>query len=492
MGGKPYPELKNLSRLPAFEDAMQKKRNIPLLGLCPIGKFVFSHEDAMRQKSLLVEYLNQNSTNYIAIDDVLPDGIVRDQSHVRPVVEHFRRQGIDALFLPHCNFGTEGAAAMIAKQCGVPVLLWAPLDEAPLPDGTRLRDSLCGTLATSGVLRTLRVPFSYIPTCRVDDPEFRIGFDRFIRAMRVVKSLGSMRIGQIGQRIDFFWSTIIDEADLLQRFGIQVLPIDMVEIIGKIKQRTEQNRAAYVEELRDFQQWIDFKHFRGEDEILYNFAFRDIGRELAEQYELDGFCMQSFNSIPQELGSFLSFGDCLLGDEGYPVAPESDLLAAVSSIMLEAARASDTPSFVPDMTIRHPDNPNAVLLWHFGAPLSLRADAASVKVDLPWILKSLPTGLVHFKLKDGPLTVCRFAGSSGEYRFGCGEGHSVDGPYTQEFYTWCAVDDWPTWERQLIEGPYIHHCSCVHEHCADVFEEAARFMPGLKVERFGLASLRAV
>ena len=38
-----------------------------------------------------------------------------------------------------------------------------------------------------------------------------------------------MKIGQIGQRIDFFWSTITNEADLLQRFGIQVLPIDLVD-----------------------------------------------------------------------------------------------------------------------------------------------------------------------------------------------------------------------------------------------------------------------
>ncbi|MEA1952038.1 MAG: hypothetical protein U9N87_11675 [Planctomycetota bacterium] len=464
---------------------MPRTDKSPLLGLCPIGKFVFSHEDAMRQKSLLVEELKRVGTNYVDIDELLPDGMVRDQSHVGTVVEHFRRQGIDALFIPHCNFGTEGAAAMIARHCGVPTLLWAPLDEGPLADGSRLRDSLCGTLATSGVLKTLRVPFSYIPTCRVDDPEFGQGFDRFMRAARVVKSLKTMRIGQIGQRIDFFWTTIIDEADLLQRFGVQMLPIDMVEVISKIRRRTEENRAAYVEELRGFEKWIDFNHFPDEDQILHNLAFRDIALDLAEEYDLDGLCLQSFNSVPEELGAFLSFGCGLIGDRGITVAPESDLLGAVSSILLEAARASETPSFLPDITIRHPDNPNAVLLWHGDAPLSLRAADAHVKIDLPWILKDLSTGLVHFKLKGGPLTICRFAGSSGEYRLGVGEGRAVEGPYTQEFYTWCEVDDWPTWERQLIEGPYIHHCSCVHEHCADVFEEAARFMPELRVERFG-------
>ena len=464
---------------------MPKKDNRALIGLCPIGKFVFSHKDAMRQKAFIIEHLDRNGVNYVGIDEVVPDGMVRDQAHVGPVVEYFRRRGIDALFMPHCNFGTEGAAAMIAKQCGVPLLLWAPLDEAPLPDGTRLRDSFCGTLATSGVLRTLRIPFSYIPTCRVGDAEFSTGFDRFVRAARVVKTLKSMRIGQIGQRIDFFWSTIVDEADLLRRFGIQVLPIDLVEVISEIKQRTERNRAEYREELKEFQKWIDFNHFRDEDEILNNFAFRDVALELAARHELDGFCVQTFNSIPQELGAFLQFGCSLVSDEGHPVAPESDLLGAVSSILLEAARAGDSRSFLPDITIRHPENPNAVLLWHADAPLSLRADDAYVKVDLPWILKGQPTGLVHFKLKDGPITLCRFAGSSGEYRLGCGEGRSAEGPYTQEFYTWLEVDDWPTWEKQLVNGPYIHHCSCVHERCADVFQEAGRFIPELTVERFG-------
>ena len=465
---------------------MRPSRRRVLLGLCPIGKFVFSHQDAMRQKARLVEQLRQWEVDYVDLEEVIPDGMIRDQSHVAAAVAHFQSRRIDALFLPHCNFGTEGAAAMIARQCGVPTLLWAPRDEAPLPDGTRLRDSLCGTLATSGVLHALRVPFSYINNCRVDEPEFQRGFDRFLRAVRVVKTLRTMRIGQIGQRIDFFWSTIFDEAALLRRFGVQILPLDLVDAIRQIRERVEHRRTEYEEELRGFEQWIDFNHFPDRETILGNLALRDLALEWAEEYDLDGFCLQGFNSVPRELGAFLQFGCCLIAEAGRPIAPESDVLGAVSSILLEAATATGTQSFLPDITIRHPDNPNAVLLWHADAPLSLRDGGAHVKVDLPWILRGQPTGLVHFKLREGPVTLCRFAGDGEEYRLGFGEGETVDGPYTQEFYTWLEVDDWPHWERQLIEGPYIHHCSCVHERCAEVFEEAARFVPELYFERFGL------
>jgi len=68
---------------------------------------------------------------------------------------------------------------------------------------------------------------------------------------------------------------------------------------------------------------------------------------------------------------------------------------------------------------------------------------------------------------------------------GFGEGKTVPGLYTQEFYAYLEVNNWPRWEEQIIRGPYIHHCSCVYGHCADVLEEAGRFLPGLTLEKFG-------
>ena len=108
----------------------------------------------------------------------------------------------------------------------------------------------------------LRVPFSYINNCRIDDPEFELALPLRAR-VRVVKTLKTMKIGQIGQRIDFFWSTIIAEAELLERFGIQVLPIDLVDTLRSVRRRTEDHRAAYRCELAEFQRWVSFNHYTG-------------------------------------------------------------------------------------------------------------------------------------------------------------------------------------------------------------------------------------
>ena len=81
--------------------------------------------------------------------------------------------------------------------------------------------------------------------------------------------------------------------------------------------------------------------------------------------------------------------------------------------------------------------------------------------------------------------MARFDGDSGGYRLGFGEGKTVTGPFTRDYYTYLEVDDWPLWEEQIVRGPYIHHCSCVYDHCAGILEEACRFVPGLIPERFG-------
>jgi len=46
------------------------------------------------------------------------------------------------------------------------------------------------------------------------------------------------------------------------------------------------------------------------------------------------------------------------------------------------------------------------------------------------------------------------------------------------------VDDWPTWERKLMEGPYIHHVSAIYAHCAGALVEACKYIPGLCAQRF--------
>ena len=452
------------------------------LGFCPISKFVFSHDDALRQKEAIRRRLDAWGVEYSDLEGVLPDGLVRDQKHVDPVVAHFRSREIDALFMPHCNFGTEGAVGMIAKELGVPVALWAPRDEAPGADGSRLRDSLCGMFASSKVLRKLGVRFTYLENCGVDDPRFERGMRVFFGAARMAKAMRSMRVGLVGGRIDFFWTTIVNESELLERFGIEVLPVDMVEFLDRVKARAADNEGSYSSELEGIE-WLRAEAVeRGA--LLQSLSLRDELLELARAEGLDAIALQSFNSLQEVLGPGTGLGTGLC-QETLPVAAESDIHGAVSSVLLRAAAETTLPVFFPEFTIRHPTNDQAVLLWHAEAPPSLRhPECQTVEIRPPWILEGLPPSSLQFRLRDGALTVLRFDGDRGDYRIGYGQGQTVEGPPTREFYAWMEVEDWPAWERTLMYGPYIHHCSAVYEHCAPIIAEGCRYIPEVRGERF--------
>ena len=451
----------------------------PLLGLCPIGKFVFSNEDAIHYKKLLQSKLTEWGVAYVDLEGVLEDGLVKDQSHVDAAVEHFRSAGIDCLFMPHCNFGTEGAVGMIAKKLAVPTLLWGPRDEAPLADGTRLRDTMCGLFASSKVLSKVGVPFTYIENCRIDDEPLQKGVDTFLRAVNVANALRKgIRIGLIGQRIDFFWTTIVNESELLQRFNVEVLPFDMVDFIRDAKQRASKDRDQYQSEVRDLRSRYEVVGL-GDDEFINVLAVRDQMLALAAEHALEGIAFQTFMSIIDAMGAYCIFAESAVAEK-YAFALESDIHGVISGVLLRRANFNRDPVYLAEFTTRHPQNDNAVLIWHAGAPVSMAHPDEKVKLGYHWILPSPLSGMLHFRMKDGPLTVIRFDGDFGDYKLAIGEGHTVDGPRTLNNYVWMQVDDWLHWERTLIEGPFIHHCGMAYGYYADALVEACRYIPGLE------------
>jgi L-fucose isomerase-like protein len=457
-----------------------------LLGVAPIGKFVFSHEAALRVKCRLQEQLTSWGIRYVDLEGILPDGLVREQAHVDKVVTHFRRQGITALFLPHGNFGTEGAAGMIAKQMNVPTLLWGPRDPAPEPDGRRAQDLLCGLLASSKVLHKLGVPFTYIENCHQEDDLLHQGIMDFLRSADVANALrGGLRIGHIGQRIDFFWTTIINESELLERFGIEILPIDMVAFIRNACERAVSQAAVYREEIAKLHAQMVITAL-DDDTLARILGVRDQILALVSDLGLDAIALQDFNSLVNEIGAYCILANSMVS-ETVPFACESDIHGAISTVLLQLA-AGKPPVFLTDITTRHPQDDNGVLLWHVGAPLSMRQPGAPMQLGTHWILPGAASGMPHFPMQPGRITVARFDGDRGQYALAIGEGESMEGPATQNNYVWMKVNDWPCWERQLIQGPFIHHMAMAYGHCGAVLAEACRYLPGVSPVHLGIRS----
>jgi len=149
--------------------------------------------------------------------------------------------------------------------------------------------------------------------------------------------------------------------------------------------------------------------------------------------------------------------------------------------LLQACGHFEEPTFFADLTIRHPENENAELLWHCGPfPPSLAKGKKSI--DRHFVLPSHAEGVCSWELRDGPVTVSRFDGLGGKYSLFCGQGRSVPGPFNQGTYLYLEVEDWPLWEEKLIYGPYIHHVAGIYGHYASALCEAARHIDNLEFD----------
>ena len=214
------------------------------------------------------------------------------------------------------------------------------------------------------------------------------------------------------------------------------------------------------------------------DPALINvLAVRDQILALADDNGLEAIAFQTFMSVVDAMGAYCIFAEGEVA-EHHAFALESDVHGAITGALLRRATFGHDPVWLAEFAVRHPTDDNAAMLWHAGAPLSLRHPDAQVKIGHHWILPSPLSGMTHFRLKDGPITVARFDGEVGDYRLAVGEGHSTDGPPTQNNYVWMAVDNWPHWERALIEGPFPHHLAMAYGHYAAALVEACRFVPG--------------
>ena len=102
-----------------------------VLGFAPTRRSIFSAPDAIKYANLTRERLKELGVEFVDIDDINEEGLLYDDNDRIKVAAKFKAAGVNGLFLPHGNFGTEYVVARLAKELNVPVLLWGPRDERP-------------------------------------------------------------------------------------------------------------------------------------------------------------------------------------------------------------------------------------------------------------------------------------------------------------------------------------------------------------------------
>ena len=426
-----------------------------------------------------VEYIeNHFADKHVSFVDTRGLGcndLIFDDASAADAVARFREANVDAVLLINTNFGNEEAAADIAKALGKPILLWAPLDDEYYVDGMRPTDSQCGLFGVSRQMQRYNIPFSHLPCCRVESEAFREGFRSFVRVACMVKNFSSLRIGQVGTRPAPFFSVIWNEGELMQRFGLRIVPINLAILQDRFLKTKEEKK----EEIAHFVQV--FKDNYKMDELTPNYLERMaclvvtyIG--LFEEFKLDVISAECWTATPvmfDGLAPCAVYG--ILNDLGYIISCESDMHCAMTMVLLESAALGEARPFLGEFTVRHPENKNAELLWHCGPfPLSVKAPDCEARLvnQREW-----------FRGKDGTYTLARIDQDNGTYMMLAGKCHTVEGPQTHGTYIWGEFDDLQKWEDRLIDGPYIHHFVEIEGDYTKEMREFCKYFPALNIDK---------
>ncbi len=441
-----------------------------VLGVAPTKRSFLSMEEAKRQKEAFMDIIRDiksNRVEIVDIDDLCDNGIVYDIQDAKKVIEKFKKAEIDALFIPFCDFGEETVVAEIAKAFMLPTLIWGNRDERTNTDISRGRDTQCGMFAATKVLARYGVRYSYIYNCETHSQEFADGYENFIRTAMVLKSLKGLRIAKIGERPESFMSVMTNEAALLKRFGITTVPVSPVSIAKRMAKVMAEKGAEYIDYHKNLCGRMDVSGMP-EEQIKKVAALKVAIEEIILEKECSVAAFECWSAFPELVGlcPCTILGE--LADVGLPISCETDVNGAISLAILRACNLFEESEFLADLTIRHPENNNAELLWHCGPfPYSLKdKDSKARMVD----------GQERFLLRQGNLTVCRFDDLDGKYYLFAGEGKTTTGPETNGTYVWMEVDDWKRWEEKLMFGPYIHHLGCTYGNYLPVLREVARYL----------------
>lgn len=447
---------------------------VPIRRDCSPRPGMFNWEYAEERGKKLVSYIESHFTkenvSFADLKGVIDVETLYAEDDIDKVVSHFCSEKVDAILIINANFGNEEAAAMLAKKMDVPALLWAPLDDVFEPDGLRHTDSQCGLFGTSRQFQRYNIPFTFIKNCRVEDEAFAKGLDRFTRVACMIKNFRGMRIGEVGMRPKPFCSVIFNEGELMQRFGLHIIPINMAVIADKFNRILLERDEELLKgaDLLNSMYEVDDKTAPLLKRI---YAFVLLFHDLFKEYKLSALSAECWTSMGLACGALPCIAYGILLDQGYIISCESDMHAVITMALLSCASLGRNPPFLGEFTVRHPGDDNVELLWHCGPfPYSTRRPDRTPRTveQRQW-----------FEVKNGIYTVARFDQEDGKYRLLSGCCKSAEGPFTNGTYLWARFDDLDKWERKLVEGPYIHHLAEIEGDYTGVLREFCKYVPNL-------------
>lgn len=349
---------------------------------------IVAHKNLEETKNWLTQSWNVIGPDQVVVDaDALEAAIVDFETSNRPQV----------LIIQIGTFPDGEVPLSIAERIRVPIII----NSLPEPEIERriAINSLCGANLTTFTLTEMGFAHKAIHGS-VSDPSVQAQLSAYVKAGLVLSNLKQQRIGLLGFRAPGFYPCVFDELLIRRTFGIGIDHIPLSEVTTQLLK--EEHKAVPVS---------DFPRIEGGSLPPESIAsIEKYYTALGTVLEKSGHKFFAIKDWPEIMGLEAPGGIWpglgWLLDEGYLLAPEGDVNAAVTMAIINGLNGS-TPFFA-DISAWD-DQTNALALWHYGGAPSLASDPAEIRYG--------EEGReVQFTLKPGIGTMVRFGYHKQQFR----------------------------------------------------------------------------
>jgi L-fucose isomerase-like protein len=408
-------------------------------------------------------------------------GAVETRQDARKCAELFakNRSKIDGVIVTLPNFGDERGVAETLRGAGlnVPVLVQATPDRAGAMTIADRRDSFCGKMSACNNLQQFGIPYSLttLHTEAPDSPEFAKDLAWFAAVCRVANGLRNCRVGAIGARPTAF-NTVRYSEKLLEGAGIDVDPIDLSEIFGRIGKMKDTDAAAQAK-LAAILAYVPTQGIA--PEALMKMA--KLGAVIdgwMNDNEITVTAVQCWTSMEEYFGVVPCSIMSMMSNNLIPSGCEVDVCGVLG--MYALALASETPSALLDWNNNYGDNPDKAVCFHCSNLPKHFFESA--KMDFQEIIagtvgKLNTFGTVVGRVKAGPMSYVRFSTDdrNGKIRGYLGEGAFTKDPL--ETFGGAGVVEIPNLQgllRYICENGFEHHVAANFSLTAGAVYEAGR------------------
>ncbi len=424
-------------------------------------------------------------------EDATPYGAIESLADAKICARLFRENAekIDGILVILPNFGDELAVAETISRSGlrVPILVQASPDRVDELDMARRRDAFCGKLSVSNNLyqRGFGITNTAKHTCDINSEAFTADLEYFATVCRVTRGIRTSRLGMIGQRPDAF-NTVRFSEKLLEASGVHVSAVDLSEIIGEANamEETEPVRQRVLQ----IQGYAPIAPGTPHSDLVKQAKLGLVLDKWVEDNECDASAIQCWSSIQKNYGCATCLPMSMMGENGKPSACETDVLGALSMLMLRLA-TGNAPGYLDWNNNYNDEDDKCINIHCANYPKSFMGEIREVgTLDILGASLGFDKcfGAIKGKVAAGPMTFLKIStdDTRGVVKMYVGEGEFTDDPAeTVGGPAVCKVERLQELLDMICEKGFEHHVAMVRGHAARALAEAAEKYLGWEVYR---------